>query len=88
MAAAGVNSDLNATKVKGTGQGQQLPLIGADNERGRAASWGSTASTAAAAGGPAQEQVCSRVECLIALFFTRMVVIGREFHPPFAKGGL
>lgn len=87
MAAAGVNRDLNATKVKDTDQDQQ-PLIGPDNECGRAASWGSTPSTPAAAGGPVQEHVCSNVECLIALFFTSMAVIGCEFHPPLAKGGL
>lgn len=88
MAATGVNSDLNATKVKDIDQDQPLPLIGPDNVCDRAASWGSTPSTSAAAGGPVQERVYSNVECLIALFFTSMVVGGREFHPPLAKGGL
>lgn len=89
MAATGVNRDLNATKVKDTDQDQQ-PLIGPDNDMGWqwAAYWGSTPSTPAAAGGPVQEHVYSNVECLIALFFTSMAVIGCEFHPPLAKGGL
>lgn len=88
MAAAGVNRDLNAIKVKDTDQQQPPPSISPDNESSRAASRGNTwihINISCFSGfltnlpgwsslKPVQTYMHRNNECLIAFWLTSMMV--------------